>query len=161
MCEARVPNSALRLTRPGNLFPPLTAISGRLVVIPRLVSVFVRPLTSAMAVFDPAPPVVTPGCNGDFAMLSCKNRSPLTLAVLGMAFARLLCSCSRGPADDPLEEDGHALPAGAVMLGPQGLDFKGSVGPWAMFDEDRKIALGNGRRIRIFDAATHKEIRSW
>jgi WD40 repeat protein len=103
-----------------------------------------------------------PAVPGDFAMPTFKKRLfLLRLVRLGMAFTALLCSSPHSYADDPLEEDGPALPAGAVMLGPQGLEFKGSVGPWTMFDDDRKIALNNGRRIRIFDAAARKEIRSW
>lgn len=89
------------------------------------------------------------------------RRSRLASPRVVAALAALLCSSLHSPADDPLDEDGPALPPGAVLLGPRGLDFPGSVGPWALFDEDKKIALNNGRRIRIFDATTRKEIRSW
>ncbi len=86
----------------------------------------------------------------------------LVFATLVVAFAALLYLSlpPRAAADDPLDEDGPALPPGAVLLGPRGLDFPGSVGPWAMLDGS-KIALGNGRRIRVFDATTRKEVRSW
>ena len=82
------------------------------------------------------------------------------LGVVFVAFAAFFYFSPRGAADDPLDEDSPALPPGAVLLGPRGLDFSGSVGPWAMLDES-KIALGNGRRIRVFDTTTRKEVRSW
>ncbi len=88
--------------------------------------------------------------------------SSLVFARRGVAVAAIFCLSlpPRAAADDPLDEDGPALPPGAVLLGPRGLDFPGSVGPWAMLDGS-KIALGNGRRIRVVDATTRKEVRSW
>jgi hypothetical protein len=63
-------------------------------------------------------------------------------------------------ADTGPDDTGTALPAGTVLFGPGPPPFEGTVGPWVPLDGGKRIAFGNGRRIRVMDAATRAELRS-